>query len=185
MMKRNTKLTNKYSQLKYILDGGSLKNRYQLVFSVPTSDAYGTYINDNAYYINVLCQATSIPERKLNNPQVTYYRGRKTLMRSMQDYNDTWEITVVEDSNYNLRKTFEQWLIGCDSPENSNIWSNYKTNIRIYQLAPDGKSTIFGYEISDAFISSIGSVEFDDSATSEIVKYTVTISYSACAPVLG
>ena len=39
-------------------------------------------------------------------------------------------------------------------------------------------------EISDAFISSIGSIEFDDSATSEIVKYTVTISYSACAPIL-
>lgn len=177
---------NKYNQLKYILDGGNLKNRYQMVFSVPTSDTANpiTAENNTAYYLNVLCQATSIPERKLNSPQVVYYRGRKTLMRSMQDYLDTWEITIVDDSNYNFRRVFETWLRGIDSPEVTNMWGKYKTTIRIYQLSAIGDEVVFGYELLDAFISNIGSIEFDDSATSELVKYTVTVSYSVCRPIV-
>lgn len=86
---------------------GSRTNKYVLEFDMPIKDAPGVAT------LNVLCQATSFPQR--NMTVATLWRfGRKYNLRGETDYGGSWTLTFVDDSEMTLRKAMDKWHIDID-----------------------------------------------------------------------
>ena len=178
---------------------GLRKNKYLL--EVPLSTATTGYGNQ----LNVLCQATSLPERNMSTTSV-YMTGRKYNVRGETEYQGTYEISLVDDSSMNLRKEFDSWMFSVDNSNNStsdnmnnpsgdglpyiqplnaglfNLNNSYQADIKIWQLDANG-NPVYGYALQNAFPSSIGTVELDDSNQSEMSQFSVTLTYSEMIPI--
>jgi hypothetical protein len=140
---------NKYTEIKDALQGGLKTNNYRIILNVPTEDK--SQINGSSNTIlNILCQSTSFPVRKISTNSV-FFRGRKVVLRSLEEFDETWSCTFVDDYNSNIRRLFENWLTGTDSQERQTIWTNYQTDMKVIQLSPDG-FPVFGYLLSNAFV---------------------------------
>lgn len=178
---------NKYTEIKNALKGGMKTNNYRVVFNIPTDDGAQNYSENglakgaNSVFngvLNILCQSTTFPSRKIGTNSV-YFRGRKVILRGIEEFDETWSCTFADDYNSNVRRVFENWLTGIDSQERKDIWTNYQTDIKIIQLSPEG-NPVFGYLLSNAFVSSLSPTDFSDDK-GDLVKITVTFSYSKCS----
>lgn len=84
---------------------GLRKNRYMLELPVPTV---------NGETLNVLCQSAGLPERNINTVEV-WHKGRRYNVRGETDFVGEYEISIVDDSNMEIRKMFDIWLKQIDN----------------------------------------------------------------------
>ena len=94
---------------------GLRKNRYLLEIPVPGIEGAK---------INVLCRSAGLPERNISTTTL-YHKGRRYNVRGETDYVGTYEVSIVDDSNMNIRRTFDKWLKKVDNtkPQNNGIFS--------------------------------------------------------------
>ena len=133
-----------------------------------------------------------------------YLTGRKYNVRGETEYPGTYEISLTDDTEMNLRQEFDAWLNETDnSHKNSSIQVTgdgeadiqdftdlniaglqnfYQCDIKIWQLNGFGVP-IYGYVLTNAFPSSVGAVELEDAAQSELSQFSVTFTYSESFPV--
>jgi len=79
---------------------GLRKSKYLLEVPVPGS---------NGKKLNILCRATSFPERTISSVPV-YHLGRKYNMRAETTFAGTYNISVIDDSKMSIRELFDNWL---------------------------------------------------------------------------
>ncbi len=79
---------------------GLRKSKYLLEIPVP---------GVNGKKINILCKATSLPERNISNTPV-FHLGRKYNIRAETTFVGVYTISIVDDSQMNLREVFDNWL---------------------------------------------------------------------------
>lgn len=79
---------------------GLRKNKYLIEIPVPGIEGQT---------LNILCRSAGLPERNINTTQV-FKRGRKYMMRAETDYVNTYDVSIVDDSNMRVRKIFDKWL---------------------------------------------------------------------------
>jgi hypothetical protein len=79
---------------------GLRKNKYLLEIPVPGIEGAK---------INVLCQSAGLPERNISTTTI-FHKGRKYNIRAETDYIGTYEVSIKEDSNMNVRKLFDKWI---------------------------------------------------------------------------
>lgn len=173
---------NKYNEIKTALHGGLKTNNYRVYFNIPLGNTQLDKSGTMNYHLNLLCQSASYPSRKVNSIDV-WCRGRKVVLRGNEDVTSAWSCTFVENSDAMIRTLFENWLMGIDSQNNSTIWKNYVTDIRIVQLNPEGEE-INGYTLKDAFVTDIAQVDFTDESPN-LVKFAVTFAYSNAVPFIS
>lgn len=94
---------------------GLRKNKYLLEIPVPGVEGEK---------INVLCRSAGLPERNMNVTNV-FHKGRKYNVRGETDYIGTYEVSILDDSNMDIRKTFDNWIKKVDNskPSNQGIFS--------------------------------------------------------------
>jgi len=93
---------------------GLRKNKYLLEIPMPGIDGST---------INVLCRSTGLPERNITTTEV-FHKGRKCNLRGETDYIGTFEISILDDSNMNIRKKFDSWITHVDNSRiNSDTFS--------------------------------------------------------------
>ncbi len=184
---------------------GLRKSKYLLEIPVPSQ---------NGKKINLLCQSTSLPERNISTV-TTWHRGRKYMMRGETTFTSTYNISVLDDSEMSLRELFDGWLTLVDNtnPDASlltNSFNNFQTSyeddssanwqlkpvnsiagetiyqadINVWQLSQRSEK-IYGYKLQNAFPSSIGTVELDDSDNSTLSQFSLVFTYSELIPIKG
>lgn len=79
---------------------GLRKNRYMLELPVPTV---------SGETINILCQSAGLPERR-NTTTELWHKGRRYTVRGETDFTGEYEISIVDDSNMEIRKMFDTWM---------------------------------------------------------------------------
>lgn len=79
---------------------GLRKNKYLLELPVPTV---------SGETINILCRSAGLPERNISSTDI-WHKGRRYTVRGETDYVGSYEISIVDDSNMNIRKMFDVWL---------------------------------------------------------------------------
>jgi len=89
---------------------GLRKNKYLLEIPVPGIEGEK---------INVLCRSAGLPERNISGTDV-YFKGRKYRIRGETDYIGTYEVSILDDSQMNIRKTFDKWLKNVDDSKDKN-----------------------------------------------------------------
>jgi hypothetical protein len=128
-----------------------------------------------------------------------YFNGRKYNMRGETDYQGTYEISIVDDSTMALRKAFDSWMYTVD---NSNWVVNasdsvdihtinkvqrgqknaYKSDVSIWQLDSSGNK-VYGYQLQNAFPSSVGTVALDDTGDGGLSEFSVVFTFSEFVPI--
>jgi len=92
---------------------GLRKNKYLLELPVPGIAGAS---------LNILCRSAGLPERNITTSTI-YHKGRKYNVRGETDYTGTYEISLVDDSDMQIRTIFDKWLKQIDNskPKNSGI----------------------------------------------------------------
>lgn len=86
---------------------GSRTNKFLLELVVPT------YHDESLWKLNILCKATSFPQRQMHTASMFRF-GRKYNLRGETNFGDTWTLTFEDDSELSLRKVFDYWFKDID-----------------------------------------------------------------------
>lgn len=84
---------------------GLRKNKYLLEIPVPGVEGSK---------INVLARSAGLPERNIKTTQM-FHKGRVYNVRGETDYGGTYEVSILDDSQMNIRKTFDTWMKNVDN----------------------------------------------------------------------
>jgi hypothetical protein len=123
---------------------GLRKNRYMLELPVPTV---------NGATLNILCQSAGLPERNISTTDL-WHKGRRYTVRGETDYIGEYEISIVDDSEMQIRQLFDTWLKQIDNTR------------------PDKNSSLLGAsfeELNPSLLETIG----DGVKLANMVKNTV------------
>lgn len=90
---------------------GLRKNRYMIELPIPG-------IEGNT--LNILCRSAGLPERNINFTTV-WHKGRKYNVRGETDFIGEYEISLVDDSEMQIRKMFDTWLKQIDNTKPKNM----------------------------------------------------------------
>lgn len=165
-------LVTTINDLKKLLYASVKANNYRVELNIRYTSSYF-----DSRSFNLLVKSTTLPERRINIAEV-WYRGRKVQLRSEQENSGEWECTVLDDDNMSLRKSMTKWFESIDSMRKTmNDYQNYMVYANVYQLNVQG-SPVFGVRLNNVFLSSIGSINFDDSANDQLSEFSVTFAFS-------
>jgi len=106
------------------------------------------------------------------------YMGRKIKVPGDRTW-QSWEIQVINDESYNLRKFFEDWKSRISNPTDvfgSQSAQDIKEDAFVESLAQDG-STIARYQLVGCWPSTLGAVEFSTDSNDTIEEFSVTIEF--------
>lgn len=106
------------------------------------------------------------------------FRGRKFKIPGDRTF-DTWTVKVINDSTFDLRNAFENWIdISNPAPSNTGDinFSSYMCQLQVIQMDKSGND-IKRYLFVDAFPTSIGAIEVAYETNDAIEEFDVTFEY--------
>lgn len=100
---------------------GLRKNKYLIEVPVPGIEGRK---------INILCRSTSLPERVISTIDV-YDKGRRYKVRAETDFPGIYNISILDDSEMNIRRLFDAWmrLVDNTKPNTNGILGTLGNNI--------------------------------------------------------
>lgn len=127
-----------------------------------------------------LIRSTSLPASTINSIEIPYF-GRKIKVAGDRTF-DTWSVTVMNDEDFAIRQTMEEWHNSINalqtnlnlSPDNSP--SNYKSTAIVTQFSKTGEA-LRVYKFNGIFPVEIAPIELDWETTDAIETFGVTFAY--------
>jgi len=116
---------------------GLRKNKYLLEIPVPGVEGAK---------INVLARSAGLPERTITTTSL-FHKGRQYNVRGETDYGGTYEVSIVDDSNMDIRRLFDVWLKLVDDsrPKSSSLFSgaSYENSLNdTFGIIRSGMNTV-------------------------------------------
>ena len=153
--------------------GGARPNQFKVVMPFPGYAQVGGEIEDLAF----LCTSTSLPEMAIGTVTVPF-RGRNIKIAGDRTI-ATWNITVLNDTDFKLRNAFERWQNGIQNMSDSEGLTNpvdYQVDAFVDQLDRNG-ATIKSYTLRGAHPTSIAAIALDYETNNAIETFDVTFAY--------
>ena len=148
--------------------GGARPNLFQVLMNFP-----GLVIAANQTKASFMTRMASLPASTITNIEVPF-RGRKLQIAGDRTF-DPWTITVINDTDFDVRNAFEDWMNMINQHhENTGLTKpdSYMADMMVEQLDKDG-TQLKRYDIRDVWPSSLGAIELDYGAESTIEEFTV------------
>jgi len=174
--------TNKFisdfkTSLKY---GGARPNLFEVTFgNIPT--AAGTLSLDNFI---MLCKASNLPGSTVASIDVPF-RGRIFKVSGDRTF-DPWSITVINDTDFAIRKVMEDWMQHIAQYKDASGTtepSTYMANATVSQLdrnlstmgatAGSGIKVAREYTFQDIFPTSVSAIDLSADSSNAIEEFTV------------
>lgn len=150
--------------------GGARPNLFEAVVNNPINTAA-----DSTF--RFVCRAAQLPGSTIPAIDVPYF-GRQVRIAGNRTF-EPWTVTIINDENFSVRNTLEQWMANINSHE-ANIQlaaqTAYKSDSEVKHYAKDG-STIATYRFYGLFPTELGAIELSWDANDQIEEYTVTFAY--------
>lgn len=195
------------SQFKSKLSGGGARpNLFEVRMNLPGdlswgggTGASGTGNNNNtanngnegASTFNFLCKAAALPASNIASIDVPF-RGRVFKVAGDRTV-DPWTVTIINDENFQLRRTFEEWvkrIATLDTNVGNTNPANYMANANVYQLgrtsstgganvAPNTNASslthtiLANYKFVDIFPTSVSQIDLSYDSSDTIEEFTV------------
>lgn len=133
------------------------------------------------------CRATSIPASTVASVNVPYF-GRTIKLNGDRTFSD-WNVTVMNDEDYNVRDSFEAWHNSINTIVSNRRTSadptSFKTIANVLHYSKEGTSrTIKEYNFVGIFPVNIAEMALDWDATNQIQSFGVTFAYDYWEPVV-
>lgn len=153
--------------------GGARPNQFRVSLAFPS---YVTGI-DPSY--SLLVTGAALPASNVN-PAIIQYRGREIKMAGERIF-DPWTITVVNDSNFSLRRPFEQWMDGLNNREtNEGVLTprDYQADLIVEHLDRNDEVLPGGrYTLRNAFPIQMSEIALQYAQNDVFEEFTVTFQY--------
>jgi len=178
------------NQLTY---GGARPNLFQVQLTLPATlsdpvnngipDATGLPAPVVERKVAFMAKATTLPASTVASVDVGYF-GRKVKVAGNRTF-EPWSITVINDEDFIVRKSMENWLASINGHEtnlkNSGATSrpaDYQSTaiVRQFSKGPE-ELAIRAYQFVNIFPTEVGSIDMDWDTTDTLETYTVTFDY--------
>ena len=163
--------------------GGTRSNLFEVEITYPTDikSVLGTTEDDQRFLI----KAAEIPAANLGNIPVPF-RGRVLPVAGDRTF-DPWTITVINDTDFSIRNSMEQWSNFINDIQTNQGEANpesYQTNATVKQLGRSGVAekddkvpVLRTYKFEGIYPNAVSSIPLDYGATDQIEEFQVTFNY--------
>ena len=179
------------NDFKAVLAGGGARaNQFQVTMPFPGFAAAG----GETRVMSFLCQATNLPGMTLGEVAVPF-RGRQLYIAGDRTF-DTWTITVINDTDFAIRRTMEEWaqlVAQYQDGSGATDPSSYMGSAIVRQLGRKksnigdgaanskdaGLEPIAVYRFADIYPTNISAIDLSYDTTDTIEEFTVefTVNY--------
>lgn len=152
-----------------IMDGLSRPSQFYVSFRMPNQT--------NSDDIEFLCKSASLPA-SVSGMIAVPYRGRQIKIAGDRTF-ETWTITVLNSTDFNLRRKFESWMNVINNNRTTNGATNlsaYQVDINVYQLGKNN-AVLQNYVLVGAFPVNVSAIELDYEQTDSISTFSVDFEY--------
>lgn len=164
-----------YDFLANLKGGGARPNLYRVVLPFPV---FAIATGEESKTLGFLCKAASLPASTMGviSPN---FRGRKVHIPGDRTFEDGWKITILNDTDFQIRNAFERWSNemnqhranhGAENPQ--SIMSSAK----IEQLNHQG-DIIKTYEMVGVWPSDVASIGMGYDRENSIEEFDVTLQF--------
>lgn len=147
--------------------GGARPNLFQVILGFPA------YVDGDTELASFMCKAAALPASTMN-PIPVFFRGRQLQIAGDRTF-EPWTITVINDTNFNIRRSMEQWMNGINAHEANVGVTNpldYQRDLRVQQLDKDG-SVLYEYIFRGTFPTNISTIDLSYENIDTIEEFTV------------
>ena len=159
--------------------GGARPNQFRVLLSFPS------YVNVPNQEYALLVTGAAVPASNVN-PTLLQYRGREVKLAGERIF-DPWTITVVNDTEFSLRRPFEAWMDGMnDLVDNTGALrpSGYQVDISVQHLdRNDG--VLQTYKLHSVFPINMSEIALQYGKNDVVEEFTVTFQYQHYTTVAG
>jgi len=152
-----------------LVGGGARPNLFKVTMGFPS------YVTADVSLASYMCKAASMPASTIA-PIMVPFRGRQLQIAGDRTF-EAWNITVINDTDFNVRNSFEQWMNGINQHEtNTGLTqpSSYMADMVVEQLDKDGSVKKY-YDIRGTFPTSLGAIELAYTDENTIEEFTVEL----------
>ena len=166
----NTIPLRKITDFKSKLSGGGTRsNLFEVELAFPAAIGVDAVTLDKTRF---LVKAAALPASNVTPVEVAF-RGRMLKLAGDRTF-ESWSITVLNDTDFSIRSTFEKWSNYMNRLSDNTGTTDpalYQADAFVYQLNRDG-STLRAYHFYDTFPTAISSIQLDYS-NENIQEFTV------------
>ena len=161
--------------------GGARSNLFEVQMSFPD---FAKPVSEALNDIPFLVKAAEIPASNIGNIPVPF-RGRILPIAGDRTF-DPWTITVINDTNFQIRDAMERWsdfINDIQTAQGSVDPESYQKNAFVKQLSRAGSSAgqkveiLREYKFTGIYPSVVSSIPLDYGATDQIEEFQVTFNY--------
>ena len=152
-----------------LVGGGARPNLFKVTMGFPS------YVTADVSLASYMCKSASLPASTIA-PIPVPFRGRQLQIAGDRTF-EPWNITVINDTDFNVRNSFEQWMNGINQhKENTGLTqpSSYMADMIVEQLDKDGTSKKT-YNIRGTFPTNLGAIEVSYEQENVIEEFTVEL----------
>ena len=165
------------SDFKSNFNGGARPNLFKCRINFPDGN------KNTMERASFMIKAAQLPSSVIGQIEVPY-RGRKLKVAGDRTF-ESWTITVINDTTFDIRNAFESWMdrvnshsrnVSADAVVGQHL--NYLRNMEVVQLDRDGdEAGIKTYTFIDAYPINIGAIELNYETVDAVEEFTVELSY--------
>ena len=152
-----------------LVGGGARPNLFKVTMAFPS------YVTANVELASYMCKATSMPASTIA-PITVPFRGRQLQIAGDRTF-DPWSVTIINDTDFNVRNSFEQWMNGINQhKQNTGLTqpSSYMADMIVEQLDKDG-TVEKTYNIRGTSPTNLGAIELSYDSENAIEEFEVEL----------
>jgi hypothetical protein len=160
--------------------GGSRPNLFEVVFNNPNELGIDNQPSSLGEVGSFLVKSSSLPGSTISRVPVPF-RGRNVTVPGVREFDDTWVTTVINDTDFGVRRWAEEWMDKIASHE-ANIGNftltDLSSTLHVYQLDHRDGERIRGYKFIDAWPSELNAIELAADTNDSISEFDITWAFS-------
>ena len=176
---------------KSLNGGGARPNLFEV--DIPERNLFSYIGSDSQLDSRVLVKAAQLPASNVASIDVPF-RGRIMKVAGDRTF-DTWTVTVINDTNFQLRTAFQNWMQGIAQYADASGEANpevYKSTATVTQLkrkssnlvqtSDSGLEAAYSYTFYGIFPTNISAIDLSYDTADTIEEFTVEFQVDYWAP---
>ena len=150
-----------------LVGGGARNNLFKVTANFPD------YVSGNVELASFMIKAAALPASTIA-PITIPFRGRHLQVAGDRTF-DPWGVTVINDTNFILRNSFERWMNGINahSANTGRVTpTSYQADLAVEQLNKDGR-VLKKYDFRGCWVSNISAIDLSYDAENTIEEFGV------------
>ena len=147
--------------------GGARPNLFKATVNFPA------YAGGDVELTSFLCKAAQLPASIMNVIEVPF-RGRQLKIAGDRTF-ETWTVTVLNDTDFNVRNAMERWMNGINAHSANTGLTNpvdYEADLIVEQLDKDG-TTVKTYQFRGCFPTNVSAIDVNYETVDTVEEFTV------------